>query len=87
VARSHADPDRASAEFAVIVRSDMKGAGLGGILMLKLISHCRAQGVGELRGETFADNAKMLKMARALGFALTPDPAEGVVRLSLRLGG
>jgi acetyltransferase len=87
VARSHADPDRASAEFAVIVRSDLKGTGLGGILMLKLISHCRAQGIGELRGETFADNAKMLKMARALGFALTPDPAEGVVRLSLRLGG
>jgi acetyltransferase len=87
VARSHADPDRSGAEFAVIVRSDMKGAGLGGILMLKLISHCRAHGIGELRGETFADNAKMLKMARALGFALTPDPAEGVVRLSLRLGG
>ena len=84
-ARSHAAPDRSSAEFAVVVRSDLKGKGLGGILMAKLIAHCRAGGVSELRGETFADNAKMLKMARALGFRLESDLEEGVVRLVLPL--
>jgi acetyltransferase len=87
VARSHATPDRASAEFAVIVRSDLKGKGLGGVLMAKLIAHCRSAGVGEIVGETFADNDKMLKMARALGFTLTPVPHEGVVRLSRDLRG
>jgi GNAT superfamily N-acetyltransferase len=86
VARSHAAPDRSSAEFAVVVRSDLKGKGLGGILMAKLIAHCRARGVGELRGETFADNSKMLKMARALGFRLEADLEEGIVRLALPLG-
>jgi acetyltransferase len=87
VARSHATPDRASAEFAVIVRSDLKGKGLGGVLMAKLIAHCRSAGVGEMVGETFADNHKMLKMARALGFTLTAVPQEGVVRLSRNLQG
>ncbi len=77
VARSSATPDRARAEFAVVVRSELKGKGLGGVLMATLIAHCRAAGVGELWGETFADNHKMLKMARALGFALTPEPGEG----------
>jgi acetyltransferase len=86
VARSHAAPDRSSAEFAVVVRSDLKGKGLGGILMAKLIAHCRARGIGELRGETFANNAKMLKMARALGFRLEPVLDEGIVRLALPLG-
>jgi len=85
VARSYALPDRASAEFAVIVRSDLKGKGLGGVLMAMLIAHCRDCGVGELRGETFPDNAKMIKMARALGFRTEADREEGVVRLVLPL--
>jgi GNAT superfamily N-acetyltransferase len=87
VARSHATPDRGSAEFAVIVRSDLKGQGLGGVLMAKLIAHCRAQGIGELRGETLADNGKMLKMARCLGFTLVPDVDGTTVWLSLDLRG
>ena len=85
VARSSSTPDRARAEFAVVVRSDLKGKGLGGVLMARLIAHCRAAGVGELWGETFADNHKMLKMARALGFELSSEPGEGVVRLMLDL--
>ena len=87
VARSHATPDRGSAEFAVIVRSDLKGQGLGGVLMAKLIAHCRAQGIGEMRGETLADNGKMLKMARCLGFTLVPDVDGTTVWLSLDLRG
>jgi acetyltransferase len=42
VVRVVADPDNVEAEFAVAVRSDMKGRGLGGLLMQKLIGYCRA---------------------------------------------
>jgi acetyltransferase len=68
VARACADPDNDAAEFAVLVRSDLKGQGLGALLMHKLIHYCRAQGTRELRGDVMTDNAAMLHLARSLGF-------------------
>ena len=44
VVRAMADPDHEKAEFAVIVRSDVKGQGLGSILMSKVIEYCRGRG-------------------------------------------
>jgi acetyltransferase len=68
VARACADPDNDAAEFAVLVRSDLKGQGLGALLMRKLIHYCRAHGTRELRGDVMTDNAAMLHLARSLGF-------------------
>ena len=45
-----ADPDNAKAEFAIIVRTDMKSHGLGRILMERLIAYARARGIGEIFG-------------------------------------
>lgn len=50
VARACADPDFRSAEFAVLVRSDLKGQGLGRLLLEKLIRYCGERSIGELRG-------------------------------------
>ena len=44
---SHSD----TAEYAVLVRSDLKGRGLGWLLMQKLIEYARSEGIQELRGE------------------------------------
>lgn len=68
VARACADPDNAAAEFAVLVRSDLKGQGLGTLLMRRLIRYCRARGMRELRGSVLAENAAMLHLAHSLGF-------------------
>ncbi|HYM43267.1 MAG TPA: bifunctional acetate--CoA ligase family protein/GNAT family N-acetyltransferase [Steroidobacteraceae bacterium] len=68
VARAYADPDNTAAEFAVLVRSDLKGQGLGTLLMRKLMRYCAARGTGELRGTILADNAAMLQLAQTLGF-------------------
>ena len=68
VARACADPDNNAAEFAVLVRSDLKGQGLGTLLMRKLIRYCRERGTGELRGEVMTENTAMLQLARTLGF-------------------
>ena len=51
VARVIADPDNVSAEFAIIVRSKLKGQGLGLILLRKLIAYCRSRGTREVVGE------------------------------------
>ena len=74
VARTVSDPDHVEAEFAIIVRSDLKGAGLGTLLLDRLIEHARSRGIGRLVGIVLRENTRMLKLARALGFKT--DPAE-----------
>jgi acetyltransferase len=85
VARAVADPDNVSAEFAVIVRSDLKGHGLGAILMDKLIRYCRSRGTLELVGDALPHNHRVLQLARRLGFTVTPNPASGTTRMRLAL--
>jgi len=68
VARACADPDNVGAEFAVLVRSDLKGQGLGTLLMQKLIRYCRARGTRQLWGSVLSENAAMLELSRRLGF-------------------
>jgi len=62
------DPDNVSAEFAISVRSDLKGKGLGLMLMQKLIRYCRERGVQEIVGETLSYNKGLLGLVRQLGF-------------------
>jgi len=68
VARACAGPDNTAAEFAVLVRSDLKRQGLGTLLMRKLIRYCRAHGTRELWGSVLSENAAMLHLAEKLGF-------------------
>ena len=83
VARVVADPDNTEAEFAVTVRSDLKGHGLGRILMEKLIAYCRARGTGAVVGEALPQNTRVLALVKKLGFQVTTS-AEGDT-LALRL--
>ena len=85
VARAVADPDNITAEFAVVVRSDLKGQGLGALLMDKLLRYCRARGTQQVVGEALPDNQRMLELARRLGFTLAADSRQGTVRLRLVL--
>ena len=68
VVRTFTDPDNERAEFAVVVRSDLKGSGLGRRLMLKMIGYCRARGTGHIVGQVLTDNVRMLKFVESLGF-------------------
>lgn len=66
--------DRRRAEFAVAVRSDWKGRGVGHLLMTRLIEAARAAGVVELFGDVLHENKPMLDLCRAFGFTLTANP-------------
>ncbi|PKU24824.1 bifunctional acetate--CoA ligase family protein/GNAT family N-acetyltransferase [Telmatospirillum siberiense] len=68
VVRTVSDPDNERAEFAVMVRSDLKGSGLGRKLMMKMIDYCRARGTGQIVGQILTDNTRMLKFVESLGF-------------------
>ena len=86
VARFSADPDNIRAEYAVTVRTDMKGRGLGYLLMTRLIEVARARGLSEIFGEVLRENDAMLKMVGELGFTAAPHPDEpDVVRVTKRL--
>lgn len=84
VARAHADADNLSAEFAVLVRSDLKGRRLGSMLLGKLIRYCRMRGIQQLTGEILAQNTRMLELAASLGFR-HESVREGTVRVTLDL--
>jgi acetyltransferase len=89
VARYFADPDKQRAEYAVTVRSDWKGRGVGYLLMTRLIEVAHAAGIGELFGDVLHENQPMLEMCRALGFTLAANPTDATlttVRKSLSVG-
>jgi len=86
VGRVVADPDNISAEFAVTVRSDLKGKGLGVMLMHRLIAYCRARGTREIVGEALPQNAPVIGLVKKLGFTVGPvDEEEGVRKFWLTL--
>ncbi|MGF1455817.1 MAG: GNAT family N-acetyltransferase [Alphaproteobacteria bacterium] len=86
VVRLMADPDRESAEYAVIVRSDLKGRGLGFVLMQLIIAYARKMGIKRLFGEVLKENKPMLGMCEELGFIQHGDPDDlSVVRVTLDL--
>jgi acetyltransferase len=82
----NADPDNERAEYAIIVRGDMTGMGLGILLMRRIIDYARSRSIREIYGDVLHDNVTMLKLCRALGFSqssLPDDPS--IVRVTLRL--
>jgi len=80
VARFIADPDYSQGEYAILVRSDLKGRGLGWRLMQHLIAYARAEKLEQLYGSVLADNTTMLQMCRELGFRIEPEPGDATVR-------
>jgi acetyltransferase len=84
VVRAITDPDNLQAEMAIILRSDLKGGGLGRLLLEKMIRYCRGRGTAEMTASTLHANHRMLALAKRLGFVSTPTP-EGVIELRLQL--
>jgi len=74
VVRLHANSNYDIAEYAILVRSDLKGRGLGWILMQMVIDYARAEGLQAIEGQVLRENTTMLAMCKELGFDITPDP-------------
>ncbi len=86
VVRIGTDPDNEKAEFAIVVRSDLKGQGLGAALLDKMIAYCRARGTAQLVGEVLAQNSPMLGLAKSRGFAQHRGEDADTVEVRLDLG-
>ena len=86
VVRAVTDPDNTDAEFGIVVRSELKGEGLGELLMRKLIRYQRERGTQRLVATVLRENHRMLELARDLGFVQRVESrTDGTVALTLEL--
>ena len=76
VVRIHSDSIYETGEYAILLRSDLKGRGLGWALMQLIIEYARSEGLKTISGDVLQENAVMLTMCRNLGFEVMADPAE-----------
>jgi acetyltransferase len=85
VVRIGTDPDNETAEFAIIVRSDYKGHGLGRALLQKIIRYCRDRKTRRVVGQVLFENEEMLGLATALGFEKKLLAEDHIYELTLAL--
>ena len=86
VVRLHADANYEKAEYAILIRSDLKGRGLGWKLMELMISYARSEGLRQIEGQVLRENIMMLQMCAELGFEVADDPADATIKVvSLKL--
>jgi acetyltransferase len=60
--------DEKTAEFAILVRSRVKGHGVGWLLMQRVIGYAREKGLRRVYGDVLVENTSMLQMCAELGF-------------------
>lgn len=85
VVRTWTDSDNVQAEFSVIIADDLRGEGMGYMLMAEMIRYCKQRGIKEMVGTVLNDNEPMLKLARHLGFKVTRNIAADIVEITLPL--
>jgi acetyltransferase len=86
VVRLSLDPDHQRGEYAVIVRTDLKGRGLGYAMMKQITDYARSLGVKQVFGDVLVENTRMLEMADEFGFRrASHGPSPGVVEVTLDL--
>ena len=81
VVRLHADANHEEGEYAILLRSDLKGRGLGWALMQLMIEYARADGLDRVTGQVLRENTTMIEMCKALGFDARPDPDDQDIKI------
>ncbi len=76
VVRAVVDPDNVDAEFAIIVRSDLKGHGLGHLLLRKMIDFLSGRGTQRMIGHVLRENGAMHDLVRSNGFVVDAEASD-----------
>lgn len=80
VVRIACDPSNTEGEYAILIRRDYAGQGLGRLLMGKIVDYARDHGFKQIFGYVLAENIPMLTVCRRLGFRLEFDSDDLSVR-------
>ncbi|WP_031484559.1 bifunctional acetate--CoA ligase family protein/GNAT family N-acetyltransferase [Maridesulfovibrio frigidus] len=83
VVRTSTKPDNSEAEFAIVIRSDLKGSGLGSMLFHKIIRYTRERATHWLVGQTLFENKAMQGLSRKFGFEISENYEEDLVEMRL----
>jgi acetyltransferase len=75
----YSDATRETGEYAILLRSGLKGRGLGWALMQLIIEYAKSEGLSRIDGQILQENSVMLKMCRELGFKVKTDAEDGGV--------
>ena len=79
VGRYVVDAARPGADVALVIADAWQGRGLGRRLLATLLEHAQTAGVREAVGVVLATNKAMLRLARSMHFAVTPEPGDATV--------
>jgi acetyltransferase len=86
VVRLHDAAKGEDAEFAILLRSRLKGHGLGWLMMKHMIAYAKDKGLKTVQGQVLAENSTMLTMCAELGFHIAEEAGErGVMHVTLPL--
>ncbi len=77
--RLHADADYDRGEYGILIRSDLKGHGIGWRLMTIMIEYAQWLGLNVVEGQVLGENSTMLAMCQSLGFTTKLDPDDATV--------
>lgn len=77
--RLHADADYDRGEYGILIRSDLKGHGIGWRLMTIMIEYAQWLGLNVVEGQVLRENSTMLTMCQSLGFTTRLDPDDATV--------
>ena len=80
VARYTTNTDRKSCEFALVVADDWGGRGLGRYLMKDLMQVARDRDLERIEGQVLADNKRMLKLMKSIGFSVRNDSEDNTIK-------
>jgi acetyltransferase len=86
VGRLIIEPNFKRAEYAIMVRSDLKGTGIGYQLMRAVLAYARERGVEVVHGDVLTENLAMRNMAREFGAKTrvrADDPSVMLVEIDL----
>jgi acetyltransferase len=79
VVRLHSDANYEAGEYAILLRSDLKGQGLGWQLMQLIIAYAKSEGLKRIEGQVLTENTVMLRMCEELGFHVAQDREDPTV--------
>ncbi len=77
-------PNKEKYEFAIVVGDDWQSRGVGKILMDKLVLIAKDKGINEIYGSVLAENGKMLRFAKKIGFEIVGNESE-IIYIRLKL--
>ena len=85
VCRYHYDSDTGGTEFAVAVRDDWQGMGLGKEMVRRLFDAARKNGIHRIEAVVDSSNQAFMKLLNALGRPYTSKPLRGIYTFLVEL--